>query len=443
MAGLMSSLLKNIINFIDVLRLTGVRVSISESIDVIDALRFVDVSDKYQVRTVMSACLAKSVQERMIFLEAFDRFFVEPCVKLKHVNEKVEQIEQKKTEIVKKASELRFQEEILEIEDNLTEVYASLPESEKQSILDFLDKTSTGKNVKPEFKSIVETIVEGKLKRLKPKYPGTTNGNKGILNEVISEAGIIAGNIIEAVQNNDYLFYKNIEEIRDEDIPKVIRLIKLITEKLRKNIIRRYKSSNKKARLDFKKTIRCNLSTGGVLFNLNYKKRPKRKEKILILCDVSASMYRFSGFVLQFITGMHLGISSPDSYIFSQEIEHLNVYEFMNVSNFEQQVKNSAVWKKGTDISRVLGHILYEERLTLNSSTVVIVVSDAKTLNADKAAERLKKLNLKVKRVLWLNPVPERDWIRIAGIAKFGELCTMLDCSTLERLSKSCASIKM
>ena len=46
----------------------------------------------------------------------------------------------------------------------------------------------------------------------------------------------------------------------------------------------------------------------------------------------------------------------------------------------------------------------------------MIIVSDAKTLNVSNAAEDLKQLITKVKKIYWLNPIPEKDWRSIAGI---------------------------
>lgn len=442
MGVFMNSLVKNVVEFIDVLRQACVRISISESIDAVDALKHVNPIDRNEVKIAMSACLAKGEEERKVFSEAFDRFFIIPGSRSEYINKRTQEIEQKKKEIMEEVSELKFQDEQIDISDDLKEVYAGLPDEEKKSIRDFLQKTSTGKNVRPEFKPVAESMVRGRLNNLKQKLAGAPGMPfQGILAQVPSEAGIIAGDVMENIREESSLLYKNIGDIRDEDIPRVIKLIRIIVERLKRNISRRYKKTNKKARLDLKKTIRSNLSTGGVQFRLKYKKRPKRKEKFLVLCDVSASMYRFSGFVLQFVLGMHSGVSSADSFIFSEEVEHLNMHEFINAAGFEDRIKRSPVWRRGTNINRAFSHILHERKVTINSSTIVLVVSDAKTLDADKAVKSLKALKSKVKKILWMNPVPETDWDRNKSTGGFREHCTMLDCSTLERLAGVCGRL--
>ena len=434
----MSSLIRNVVEFFNVLRVAGVRVSISESIDAINALEHINLLSKDEVKISLSACLAKSEEEKKIFSEAFNRFFIDSEERCSHILEQTKEIEQKRQEIVEAVSELKFQGEQIDLENELKEVYASISEEEKQSIKDFLNKTSQGKNVKSSFKPIVENILKSKLNNIKSSLTGSEGSLPENLWGVPSEAGIIAKEVLDTVREKESLLHKNIAGLSDADAVEAIRLIKKIAEGLKKNISRRYKKTSKKARLDLKKTIRSNLSTGYVQFRLRYKSRPRRKDKFLILCDVSSSMFRFSGFVLQFLISMHSSTSYMDSFIFSEEAEHLNMGNFINEISFERQIMESPVWRKGTNINKVLDHIFNRKDIILNSSTVVILVSDAKTLDAAGAAQKLKRLESKVKRVLWLNPVPDNNWAGIAGIDGFKKYSTMFDCSTLEKLAKAC-----
>jgi len=432
-----NSLLNNLVKFIHVLRAAGVRVSLSESMDAIQALDCVDVLDRDQVKAALSACVAKSESERKIFSESFDRFFIDPDEKNTYISCKSKAREQKKQEIIQRATELQYQGQNLDISDELKEVYSEISVEERKSILEFLDRSSTGKNMKSHFKPITENVVKGKLNNLKKKYKKPHEYHCGAFNSALSEAGIIAEDVTEAVREENSLLYQNLSTIDDKDMPAVIQMIKMMAEKLRKNTQNRQKTSRKEG-LDFKKTISSNIAAGGALFKLKYKRKHGQKQRILTLCDVSASMYRFSGFVLKFISCLHFEISSADNYIFSQDIEHLNIRMFTTSMDIEEEITKSKVWKKGTDIHRAIRHILKDRFVILNSSTIVIIVSDAKTLNVVNAAESLKQLGTKVKKIYWLNPIHESEWPGIAGIDGLRQYCTMLDCSTLEKLSKAC-----
>jgi uncharacterized protein with von Willebrand factor type A (vWA) domain len=430
-------LLNNLVKFIHVLRTAGVRVSLSESMDAMEALSCVDVLERNQVKAALSACLAKSEAERRIFSESFDRFFVDPEEKEAYISYKSKAREQKKQEIIQRASELQYQGQELNISDELKEVYSDITVEERKSILDFLERSSTGKNMKSHFKPITENVVRGKLNNLKNKYQKPHEHHCSAFNSALSEAGIIAEDVAEAVREEDSLMYQNLSTIEDKDMPAVIQLIKSLADKLRKSTRIRQQTSRRSG-LDFKKTISSSISAGGTLFKLKYKKKHGQKQRILTLCDVSASMYRFSGFVLKFISCLHFEVSTADNYIFSTDIEHLNIQKFTTSTDIEHEITKSRVWKRGTDIHRAVQHILKDRFVILNSSTVVIIVSDAKTLNVAGATEGLKQLVTKVKKIYWLNPIPEQDWRSIAGIDGLRQYCTMMDCSTLEKLSKAC-----
>lgn len=430
-------LLNNLVKYIDVLRAAGVRVSLSESMDAIQSLACIDVTDRDQVKAALSACIAKSEAERKIFSETFDRFFIDPVDKDAYIRGKSMAREQKKQEILQRASELEYQGQKLDLSDDLKEVYSEISVEERKGILDFLDRSSTGKNMKSHFKPITENVVRGKLNNLKNKYHKPQDHHCSVFDSALSEAGIIAEDVTEAVREENSLLYQNLSNIADKDMPAVIQLIKMLADKLRKSTQNRQQSA-RKAGLDFKRTISANIAAGGTLVKLKYKAKHKPRQRILTLCDVSSSMYRFSGFVLKFITSLHFEITSADHYIFSTDIEHLNIHKFTTSTDIEQEITKSRVWKKGTDIHRAIQHILKDRFVILNSSTVVIIVSDAKTLNVGSAAESLKQLGAKVKKIYWLNPIQESEWPKIAGIDGLRQYCIMLDCSTLEKLSKAC-----
>jgi uncharacterized protein len=437
----LNSLEGNIVEFADILRRSGIRVGTSEIIDSIKALEFIDVTDRHEVRLVLASCLAKSRKEQEIFFKSFDIYFVPPAERNEYVNNRIEEVQQKRQDIIEQASELEFQGAQINISDELKEVYANLQEEEKEKLKDFLEKTSTGKNVRPEFMKIAEDMVRRKLSSHKLQEGVEINHADKLSGALPSEIDILTEDIRKALLQEEGLIYKNIGDLKEEDIPKVIAFIREISEAIKRDAARRLKRSTRKVKLDLRKTIRSNLSKGGILFDLKFKKRSQKRTRYLLLCDVSASMYRFSGFVLQFILGMHEGNSSIDTYVFSESIERFDINSNQSTSEFEARIKKSDLWLKGTNINQALRHFLKTGDSNINSSTVLLIVSDAKTLEWDKAVETLGAIEAKVKKVFWLNPIPETSWNRIPGIEGFEKLSTMLDCSTLERLSAACRKI--
>lgn len=435
----MNELLNNLMEFIGVLRLSGVRAGTSEVLDAIGALENVNIADRTVAKAALSACLAKSEEERNVFSKAFEAFFIVPEARQEFIESKKRAFEAAKREIDRQAEELKFQGEQLELTYELKEVYASLPEEERQSIVEYLDRTSSGKNVRPEFRTVAEAMVNRRLASAK-----RNRGTVGHPYEVIlSDAGIIAGEILESVRKEENLMHKSIAGISEDEVPAAVQIIRRLADRLKKNVQRKYGASHKKRRPDIKDTIRSSMSTGGLMFRLKYKSRKRRKDKYMVLCDVSASMQRFSGFVLQFIHSMHSNTSETEAYIFSEAVEHLEFTGYRDYESFSGQARKSSEWRRGTNIKAALSYLLDRSRTMLNSSLIVIMVSDAKTLEAGAAAEKLRELRRRVRKIIWLNPVPERDWGSIPAINEFLKECTMLDCSTLEKLASACGRLEI
>jgi len=402
--------------------------------DAIRALSYIEMMDRAAVKAVLSSCTAKSEVERMLFDQCFERFFIDPEKRKGYVEAEASIRETRRLEVIERATELQYQGQELAITPELQEIYSEISEEARNSILEYLNRSSTGKNMKPEFKPLMETVVKSKLQDLKKKQEFYRHTS--VFDSPVSEAGLIAEDVEGAIREQDSLLYKNLSDIEDSDMPAVVRIIMNLSEKLRKNT-RSRRRMGKRSELDFKGTIKASVSKGGALFKLKYKRKRSQRQKILTLCDVSASMYRFSGFVLKFIACLHSEISSTENFIFSTGVEKLNIRSFSTASNIEQEITKSRVWKKGTDASQALRYVSTDRFVILNSSTVIIIVSDAKTVFAARTAEELKLLSGKVKQVYWLNPIPEADWERIPGITGLRRNCVMLDCSNLNKLAKA------
>ena len=192
-------LLNNLIGFFHVLRAAGIRVSLSETIDAIRALAYTELMDRAAVKAALSSCTAKSEVEKMIFDKCFERFFIDPSVKNDYISAQAQAHEVKRLEIIERAAELRYQGQELAISADLKEVYSEVSEEERRSILEYLERSSAWKNMKPEFKPLMENVVKSKLLDLKNKRDESGN-NTGAFESPDSEAGIIAGDVAAAIR---------------------------------------------------------------------------------------------------------------------------------------------------------------------------------------------------------------------------------------------------
>lgn len=413
---------ENIVRFIDALRQAKLGPGLAEALDTIKLIEELGLESRSEIKAAMGALLAKSELELARFSYVFDKFFVGLDKQEALVREDIETQIVRKNMIAKHADELQFQGEALDLPEALIEVYANMPESEKEKLRDFLEQTSTGKNVGPKFRPMTENIVKGKLRRQAAANNASGNG---------SGRG-------DGMPGEDGLLYKSIAAISEEEVPRALRLINMLVHRINARISRDYKSSARRGQLDMKASIHKSLSSGGTLYKLKFKRRRHRKQRMIIICDVSSSMLLFSGFGMQFIHGLNMAADKSEVFIFSEGIERLNANDLATLNDFEKRVLSSSLWGKGTNINRAFAALEKDPMISIDGA-VILIFSDAKTIQAQAAGQRLVNMRRRCKRILWMNPIPEQDWDLQPWVEAYRKQCVMLDCSTLDRLGIACA----
>ena len=77
----------------------------------------------------------------------------------------------------------------------------------------------------------------------------------------------------------------------------------------------------------------------------------------------------------------------------------------------------------------------------LGPGTVLIVLSDAKSVDLDRAEDGLIKASRRAGSVVWMNPIPESKWQYLRGVARLRQHCSMVPCGTLNELARACAKL--
>ncbi|HWJ04071.1 MAG TPA: VWA domain-containing protein, partial [Verrucomicrobiae bacterium] len=317
-----------IVNFVHLLRILGIRASVAETLDAIKGLTFADLSNRSQVKAVLRATLLKNMDQLPLFEEGFASYFSLPELQQGRRAKRQEEEAVLVGELARAEEELNFQGQPLELTVEQKQLYNKLPEEGKQRIQGFLQRSSEGQKygekLDVNFKPIIENLVRGHLDYWKRQL-----GEDRPLFDVIPTGDDEVDDLIRDVAENlrdhqgNYL-YEDLKNIEDKDLPKVNLLIRKLSRRLASRISRRYRSSKGRERLDLRRSIRSSLNYGGVLVELKYKARPKHKPQFLLLCDVSGSMARYAGFVLQFIYGLSSVLKGIESFVFSEDLEHLS-----------------------------------------------------------------------------------------------------------------------
>ena len=247
-----------------------------------------------------------------------------------------------------------------------------------------------------------------------------------------------AGTDVESADPELGLLYRDISQFKDVEIPKAIHIIQDISRKINGELTAKRKNRAHSGKLDFRRTIRKGLETGGSLYRLKYKRKRQRKKHLVILCDVSGSMMQFSEFALRFIQSLNQASDSSRVFLFSESVAEADAFSLQNMDLFRNYVREQNIYGKGTDLGTALQKLCTMRPAPLGAATTLLILSDTKTIDQPRAIAALQEAKRQAGKVIWLNPIPESKWGYLRSVQIFSQLCTMLSCSTLHDLAAAC-----
>ena len=159
-----------------------------------------------------------------------------------------------------------------------------------------------------------------------------------------------------AYSPKEVLTQKDFSQYTAADIEEARQIIAKFACLLATKLSRRRKIGIKGDLIDFRYSWRNNMAYGGEPLKLIRKRRKVKKNKILLLCDVSASMDCYSEFLIQFIYGMQREIKEIEAAIFSTRLT--NITGILRRKSVEDGLSEIAQvvpdWSGGTKIGESL-----------------------------------------------------------------------------------------
>ena len=406
--------------FSRMLRLEGLQVSPKETADACEILIALGLDDRQTVKTALRTVFAKSREEQHIFDRTFDSFFLSEEAMKAQAAERAQEDRRMEQARQQAMEELQLNGQPMDFTDDQREVYASLPEENKQKLRNFMNRFRDNAERNPELYSnfihsvFAKSILEQQLK--------------------MEDAGLGCADMDPDMG----LLFRDISQFQDKEIPKAIAIIQRITQQINAELSFQRRNRGGSGQLDFRRTIRKGLETGGSFYKLKYKKKHQRKRHLVLLCDVSGSMVQFSEFVLRFILSMNNVADSSRCYLFSEEMCEADAFSLQNMDTFREYVRSTGVFGRGTNLGRALAELCKMKPAVLNDSTTLLILSDAQTVDRENAVRALLEAKRLSGQVLWLNPLAENHWKHQKSAQIMASICTMVSCNTLSALSNAC-----
>lgn len=406
--------------FSRMLRREGLTVGPQETADASQILISLGVQDRTQVKTALRTVFAKSREEQTAFDRVFDGFFVSEETMRQQAEEQMQREAELEAARKQADEDLRIQGEPMHLREDLREVYATMPEEERQRLRDLMARYKGNIDRSPElYGNFIHSVFTRALLEQQMKMEDAGVGCQ----EADPELGLL---------------YRDISQFQDTEIPRAIALIQGVARQINGELSAKRQNGGHTGQLDFRRTIRRGLETGGSFYRLHYKRKHKRRKRLVILCDVSGSMMQFSEFALRFIQSLNQASDFSRTFLFSEDLFEADPFSLQNMDLFRSYVKQSGLYGKGTDLGTVLDKLCRLKPAALGPSTTLLILSDTKTIDLARATNALLEAKRQAGRVIWMNPIPENKWPYVRSIQTVATLCQMVPCSTLSALAAAC-----
>lgn len=230
--------------------------------------------------------------------------------------------------------------------------------------------------------------------------------------------------IINDFMSEDNLYDTDIADFDVNDYDKVDNIIKKMVKKFNTNVSRKYKLYHK-GQINIKHTIKKSLQSGTTCSELSFKTKKHDKTKLIILCDVSGSVYDYVPFFLQILKGIQDNFKDIRNYIFVDRIKQIDV-------NKDISFNDTLSLGYGTDYTNAFDELAQEP---MDNKTVLIILGDAENTSNISGIDNFKKLYNKCKTIIWLTPLDTSEWYTSTELKEYEQYCkTVYRCKTMHDL---------
>jgi uncharacterized protein with von Willebrand factor type A (vWA) domain len=240
----------------------------------------------------------------------------------------------------------------------------------------------------------------------------------------------------------EVLAAKDFSRMNDQELREIQRLVLKLRPRLFTVWSRRYEPRHRReSQLDFRRTFRRWISDGD-LIRLSWRRRRIQKARVVLLCDVSRSMDKYSQLLIQFMYVIANVLSGTETLTFSTRLTRIT--ELLEHRSADEALlrlaDEDAAWSSGTSIGTCLAEFnrLWAPRL-VDRRTVCVILSDGWDQgNVKLLAEQVQAIKRKCHMLIWLNPMmgdPEYAPVCSGMRAALPHIDHLLPCHNLASLS--------
>jgi uncharacterized protein len=271
-----------------------------------------------------------------------------------------------------------------------------------------------GQGVRHSLRSAGQSVQAPALQRMVEQARGVS-GSRGMPDHTTRTEGDI--DILAAGRGrkggasaHESLAAKDLRHIADpSELEAAHLLAEDLARRMRAELTRRARLRRKGQRIDLRKTIHRNISHGGDLIDLAWRRRKSKPLRLVILLDASGSMELYTSFFLRFIHGVASAFLNSEIFIFHTRLIHVS--EVMRDRNVLRAIERMSLLSQGIGSGTKIGESLaafnrWHARRLLHSHSCVMIMSDGYDTGDPTLLEAaMRSLRRRCRRIVWLNPL--------------------------------------
>ena len=181
-----------------------------------------------------------------------------------------------------------------------------------------------------------------------------------------------------------------------DEIAATHALAARLARTMRARLVRREQVRRRGRRLDLRRTIHRNVSHGGTLIDLAWRRRKIKPLRLVVLLDASGSMSLYTAFFVRFLHGVVDSFREAEAFVFHTRLAHVS--PSLRDRDVTRAVDKLALMAQGIGGGTRIGESLatfnrWHARRVINSRTALMIVSDGyDTGEPERLGEEMRRL---------------------------------------------------
>jgi uncharacterized protein with von Willebrand factor type A (vWA) domain len=459
---------ERLVEFANVLRRNGVRVSLSENVDAFRAVDLLGIEDPAVFRSALRSTLVKREVDLSPFEELFDFFFFGIGDVLAKADQRLMAQLGLTPEQFQQLLE-RVQELLKQMEGELSELARALLSGDNPELERLLREAvvnEAGQGSPESFRFIPFTRMAARLQtdrlqeeidRFKARLHLLGSDSDEVQNTVryldqrLKDLYQMIREIIRQEQRKEgmdpsdrnrlsLLSEKSFSYYTEDDIRRMNEAVIRLAQRFKNRLSVRRKNASR-GRFDIKQTLRKNLQFGGVPFHIELDRRKKTKPQVIILCDISDSVLNASRFMLQFVYSVQDLYSRVRSFVFVSDIgEVTQLFEENEIHHaIEKALKGEIIdVYSHSNFGRAFESFYRQHFSAVTGKTTVVIIGDGRNNYNRPSDWVLREIQQKAKQLIWLNPENRGTWgVGDSEMPRYLRYCDVAEeCRNISQLYK-------